>query len=110
MDDVEPVEGGWLMWANENDRALPSGPGFTEPGHRRFAEAFGGPPVRVLVRECEDGPYWGWINAEPGPYIPSYPTMIYGHRGLFRMCFPYNPEPEVAAGKGRIVRLSIEPA
>jgi hypothetical protein len=86
------------MWA------LPGRNRFSDPGHRRFALAHstGEQPVAVVVSENPDGPYWGWLGAGD-----EHPCMIYGHPSLFRMCFPYGPQAEVNAGKGRIVRLDI---
>jgi hypothetical protein len=88
------------MWA------LPEDGEFTNPGHKRFTREFATPgqvPVEVLVREQPDGSYYGWLAADD-----EIPSMIYGHRGLFEMCFPYGPKAEVEKGNGRVVRLTIE--
>lgn len=58
----------------------------------------------VAVAEATDGPYWGWIDTDG-----DYPEMIWPRKVLFGMCFPYGPEAEERAGKGRIVRLIIRP-
>jgi len=104
QDGIEAPEmlpdGSWHMWA------LTDGEGFSNPGHWRFVQAHAQPGddlVQVRVSEDAEGPYYGWLAA--GHDIPS---MIYGHPGAFRMCFPYGPDAEERRGKGRAVRLVIE--
>lgn len=97
--EVVCVDDGWLMWAVPET--------FESAGHRRFAGAFvrqGTMPVRVRVAEDPDGTFLGWLARDD-----NYPRMIYGHPAAFRLCFPYGPAAEEAAGKGRVVRLRIEP-
>jgi hypothetical protein len=62
------------------------------------------PIVRVRAVETPEGEYYGWIGAK-SPDEP--PCMIWPHRGLFSMCFPYGPDAEVKAGRGEIVRMEI---
>jgi hypothetical protein len=96
----------WEMWAIANTRAGGIDGGFAYPSpHRRSAEAYrsqGEDIVRVIVEEDSEGPYRGWIGT-----TDTYPQMVFGHPSLFRMCFPYGPQAEVEAGRGRIVRLRI---
>jgi hypothetical protein len=66
---------------------------------------FGGPEediVEVEVREDPDGIHWGWFDNDDQEYCHIYP-----HEAHFRICFPYGPEAEEKAGKGRIVKLSV---
>lgn len=74
---------------------------------RRYAEShkLDYPIVEVTVAEGEDGPYYGWVDTDE-----QVPTMIHAHRILFSMCFPYGVQAEVDAGKGRVVRLTVEEA
>jgi len=93
-------EGAWQMWA------LPHDDGFSDPGHRKFSEAYsqhGIKPVPVIVRENSQGSYYGWLQTNH-----EIPVMIYGIEGLFRMCFPYGPDKEEEQGNGRALRLTIE--
>jgi len=77
-------------------------------GVRRYVEAHGvkAPIVEVdVVKVPDDSPaatHWGWMRP-----TDTQPVMIYPHEVLFRVCFPYGVEAEVAAGKGRVVRLAV---
>ena len=74
-------------------------------GHPLYTRAFGhANPVPVEVTETPDGEYWGWLSTGS-----ERPDMIYRREVLFRVCFPYGAEAEQAAGRGRIVRLSVRP-
>ena len=93
-------DGRWRMWAVRD-----SADTFSYPGHRRYAAAHatqGEPVVAVIVSEDPDGPYWGWIHTDG-----DEPQMIYRHGVAFRMCFPYGPQAEQDAGRGRIVHLTV---
>jgi hypothetical protein len=57
----------------------------------------------ALATEDPEGENWGWLKTGA-----DYPTMIYPHKSLFSMCFPYGPKAEEAAGKGEILRLRID--
>jgi hypothetical protein len=70
---------------------------------RRYAEHYGHDPVEVLVTIDEEGSFYGWLK--PGD---AEPCMIQPWKGLFDMQFPYTPEAEVARGRGRILRLTVE--
>lgn len=52
--------------------------------------------------ELESNTYFGWIN-----FIDDCLCFVYYHRSAFDMCFPYGPNSEEKAGKGRIVRLTV---
>lgn len=84
---------------------------FVTVGPRRFVELHGYTDtdiVPVTVTEAPDGPYYGWMGAEYDHHkADTEPCMIQPHAGMFSMQFPYGPEAEVEAGKGRIVRLTI---
>jgi hypothetical protein len=69
-----------------------------------WVEMFGldDPVVEVLVRESSKGEYWGWIDTNE-----TVPCMIWKGKHVFSMCFPYGPEIEEKAGRGRIVRLDV---
>lgn len=77
-------------------------------GVRRYVEMHGvkAPVVEVDVVEVpNDDPratHWGWMRP-----ADTQPVMIYPREVLFRVCFPYGVEAEVAAGKGRVVRLAV---
>lgn len=58
--------------------------------------------IPVNVVEDENGVNWGWQGAGEEEY-----RMVWPHKGLFDMCFPYGPDAEAKRGKGRIVRLTI---
>jgi hypothetical protein len=60
---------------------------------------------RIEIREVKEGeksPYWGWLDAKTGKI-----SMVYPSRGQLNMCFPYGPDAEVNAGRGRPVNLVI---
>lgn len=77
-------------------------------GELRYVEHHGlkSPIIEVNVVEvADDDPaatHWGWIRA--GAVVP---IMIYPREVLFRICFPYGPQAEVDAGRGRVVRLAV---
>lgn len=101
--------GDWVMWAGiDGSRDF-----YQHFGDRRYTRAHGVEPVSVVVRESEDGSYWGWIDSPETQARHRHPfdgpVMIQPHLSLFQMQFPYGPQAEVEAGKGRIVRLSVEP-
>ena len=92
-------ESAWGMWALwREDLGV-----FEEPGHRRHAAAHGGVPVPVIVTIDLDGLYYGWVRAGE-----EEPEMIHPHPIPYRMCFPYGPQAEEDAGRGRTVRLRID--
>lgn len=69
-----------------------------------------GPIVALTVEEegpdrdaADDVPYWGWEDADrPGRF-----HMIFHHKTLLRVCFPYGLGAAVGAGRGRPVHLRI---
>lgn len=65
------------------------------------------PIVQVTVREDPEGSYLGWVDGFPGG--TTEPRMIQ-REALFDMQFPYGAKAEENAGKGRVVRLSVEVA
>ena len=66
---------------------------------------FGGNVVQVRLTEDPAGQYWGWLHFDlPGR---DAPTMVQPHKGMFKMQFPYGPQAEEEAGKGRTVRLTV---
>ncbi len=77
-------------------------------GARRYVEMHGTklPIVEQDVAEVPDGDptatHWGWMRPND-----TQPVMIYPREVLFRVCFPYGVDVEVAAGKGRVVRLAV---
>lgn len=72
----------------------------------RYTRAFGHThPVEVTVTLDPDGRYLGWIDANG-----DEPTIIQPHPVLYGIQFPYGPDVEEQAGKGRTVHLRIEPA
>lgn len=77
-------------------------------GHRRYVELHGGndPVVEVEVRLAADGDpaatHWGWLASEA-----DEPSMIWPNLPCYQVCFPYGPEAEERAGKGRTVRLTV---
>jgi hypothetical protein len=88
----------WKMHAGRD----PRNGGFRNFGHPRYVEMYGNAEViPILLTEDPDGPYYGWIDADR-----TEPTMIQQHEGMFSMQFPYGPDAEVKAGRGRVVRLT----
>ena len=105
--------GPWLMWAHQY-----KGGGLFNIGGRWWVEIHGlpDPVVPVLVTEvADDAPdatHWGWVESEStaavyGREVRTRPCMMWPHLTPFSMQFPYGPDAEVKAGKGRVVRLKI---
>ena len=91
---------GWAMWAHRYESDL-----FMHASEDKgWVEMHGldDPVVEVCVRESPKGEYWGWIDVKG-----TVPCMILKGKKLFDVCFPYGPEIEERAGKGRIVRLDV---
>lgn len=89
----------WVMYAHEYPK------GFMHIGSWKYVHLhmLADPIVEVVVREQEDGRYWGWMDSGK-----DRPTMIWPSEAQFRICFPYGPDAEEARGRGRILRLSVE--
>lgn len=87
------------MWAGADE-----GDGFRDFGRDpRYTRAFGhAEPVRVVLTETEEGPFWGWLRDRDDER--GFPSMIYRREALFRVCFPNRVEDEKG---GRVVRLSV---
>lgn len=102
----------WSMWAGE---ALRQGePTYVHASeNRRFPQMYGTSPVRVLVTETADGRYWAWLPLRnrhtDEPVADAYPVFVYERESLLAMCFPYGYANEERLGRGRMVRLYIEP-
>lgn len=68
----------------------------------------GHPIVPVTVTEVDaDDPtatHWGWIDTD-GDH-PAW-ALVWPSRPQFDVCFPYGPQAEEEAGKGRAVRLRV---
>lgn len=60
---------------------------------------------RVKAGEPQ-GQYWGWWDYDT-EFRKAGLSMVYPHRVLFDMCFPYGPEAVVKAGQGEIVNLRL---
>jgi hypothetical protein len=95
------MERSWEMWAGRRgDLFVDVGP------HPTYVRMHGhDKPAPVRVVEDPDGPYWGW--QEKG-HEQEPPVMIYEHKTLFNICFPYGVQAEVDAGHGRVLRLRVE--
>lgn len=89
----------WRMWAGLDDGL------WWHPGEEWYVREYGHEPRQVTVTEDPDGQYWGWLDA-----ADDAPSMIWPKKVLFDCCFPYGPDAEQERGRGRIVRLTIEPA
>ena len=90
----------WTMWAHRYELGL-----FMHASEDRGWVKMHGlddPVVKVSVRESPKGEYWGWLDA-----TETVPCMIWKGKKVFDVCFPYGPEAEEKAGKGRIVRLDV---
>lgn len=97
----------WEMFAHANDDGT-----FTH-----FHESTGavnmcgsGQVVLTRLRLDPEGTRWGWYHSFH-PYnrgARGRVSMIGLHEMAVRICFPYGPEVETAAGKGQIVRLSAQ--
>lgn len=92
----------WSMFAHNQ------GWGLTNPGPRPYVELHGlpDPIVEVEVVLVADGDpaatHWGWLKS--GGETPS---MIWPSWACYSTCFPYGPEAEEKAGRGRTVRLAV---
>ena len=53
--------------------------------------------------EDVNGEYWSFQDTGKDTF-----HLIYPHKILFNICFPYGPDIEVEKGNGRIVRLKIK--
>lgn len=75
-------------------------------GEKQWVELHGlpHPIVEVEVTLDDDGTYYGWHAAGKEA---SLPQMIWPHETLYSICFPYGPEAEEDAGRGRTVRMKI---
>lgn len=75
--------------------------------HPKITRLYGeGEIVTVLIRETsgdEKSNYWGWRDAKTGEYSMIYPSLAQA-----RICFPYGPEAEEKAGRGKLVNLVVE--
>lgn len=95
----------WVMWAQKQQAPVCDREYFHFGEERWVRGCFGGNVVQVQLTEDPDGPYWGWLYLNrPGR---EDPTMVQPHKGMFTMQFPYGPEVEEKAGKGRTVRLTV---
>lgn len=88
----------WILWAHD------LGLSYRHIGSKFYVETYGlsHPIVQVTVLEDPQGDYWGWLATGA-----ATPTMIWPSENLFRVCFPYGPDAEVKAGKGRVVKLRV---
>lgn len=62
----------------------------------------------VLVRELQDGetsPYWAWWDNAKKCFPPP---MIWGHKSLVEMCFPYGSQVEADKGRGEMCNVVVE--
>ena len=79
-------------------------------GPRPYVEAHGlrDPIVEVDVAlVAADDPvatHWGWLKTGQ-----TEPSMIWPNLPCYQTCFPYGPDAEEKAGKGRTVRLAVTP-
>lgn len=95
--------GRWRMYAHRYDSG-----DLHNLGERWWVEIHGlpDPIVEVDVIEVEaDDPtatHWAWMDKDR-----NEPEMIYPRESLFSMCFPYDVQAEVDAGRGRVVRLAV---
>ena len=100
----------WDMWAHDRNGE------YQHLGDKWWVDIHGlpDPVVPVTVTEvpddAPDGTHWGWLDFQPpGQAAAPVPQMIWAFRGAFDAQFPYGPDAEVRAGKGRVVRLRITP-
>lgn len=64
------------------------------------------PISEVLVKEMSDGDkssYWAWWDNDSDRF-----TMLYYHRDLLSICFPYGIEAEVDRGRGKDYNVSVD--
>lgn len=93
------------MWAGIHERDAT----FVHIGARWYTEAYGhDDPVEVTVTEHPDGPYWAWLDARHPD--GDYPEMIQAYASLYGMQFPAGAALEEERGRGRTIRVTIEPA
>ena len=103
---MKAKKGEWAMWAHREKATNGEEPMYTHASEDKgWVEMHGldVPVVAVSVRESPKGEYYGWIDK--GDTVPA---MIWQGRMLFGMCFPYGPEVEEKAGRGRVVRLDVK--
>lgn len=97
----------WSMHAHERNGVL------QHLGERWWVELHGlrDPIVEVEVREVPgDDPaatHWAWTRE--GRDKPEF-GLAWPNWGAFSMQFPYGPDAEMEAGKGRVVRLAVRKA
>lgn len=93
----------WTMFANDEREGRYDGFSHVFRSKIQVGMCGDAPIVPVTVTEDPEGPYWGWIATGE-----TAPSMIFRHKVQFEICFPYGVQVEVAAGKGRIVKLKVE--
>lgn len=109
---VRSVAESWRMFANHRD-----GEWFYPFPDAWYVEAHGRKPEPVLVTELpedaagEDVDGFGWIDTveRVGQEPDGIPGMIWPRLFLLEMCFPYGLKAEAERGRGRMVKLRIEP-
>ncbi len=69
------------------------------------------PPWLVQLAIDHDGPFWAWYHSHhPHNGVSrGYVSMVYPHRTVVEICFPYGPQAETLRGRGEIVRLHVTP-
>jgi len=92
------------MCAYAVPRADGSGCSYRHFGDRGFVELhmLDHPIVDVLLAEDAGGQYYAWIDSDK-----DRPSLVWGDRLLFAMCFPGDPWEMERGGKGRVLRLSV---
>ena len=68
------------------------------------------PVFHVQVTLDPEGPYYGWLYSDDpanGSNV-GHVSMIFAHRMLVEICFPYGTAVEEKRGRGKIVRLRVE--
>lgn len=97
------ADGPWVLFAGVNERYG----NYEHIGPRWYAVAYGhDDPVEVTVTEDPAGTYHAWIDTKRNGGVPE---MIQPNQDLYRMQFTYGPEAEEVKGRGRTVRVHIEP-
>lgn len=56
----------------------------------------------ITLEINSEGNYWGWLDYARNEYC-----MIYPHRELLEICFPYGMKAAIERGKGEITRFNV---
>lgn len=111
-----PKERDLVIGPLRNEAEIPSGRDSNFPLFRHFFSHPGltrscdpeKPVFKVRLSLDEKGEYYGWLHSDADEYFAGEVSMIFGHRMLAEMCFPYGSAAEEKRGRGKLMRFSLE--